>query len=161
MKKHPNNLLIAAAALCATMLLVMVISLQYGGKQTQGEFTPPPFAENAVQGTPNVSDGLGWRELDAQVYKVSLCGVFQPKENVADIWLTNPASNTIWMKLRVLDLEGNILGETGLIQPGEYLQSVCLDSVPPSGTAIQLKIMAYEPNTYYSAGALSINTTVQ
>lgn len=160
MRKHPNNLLMIAAALCITMLLVMVISLQYGGKQTQGAFTPPPFAENAVQGTPNVPNSLGWGELDAQVYKVSLCGVFQPKE-VVDIWLTNPASNTVWMKLRVLDMEGNILGETGLIRPGEYLQSICLDSVPPSGTAIQLKIMAYEPNTYHSAGAVSLNTTVQ
>ena len=160
MRKHPNNLLMVAAVLCTIMLLVMVISLQYGGKQTQGAFTPPPFAENAVQGTPNVPNSLGWGELDAQVYKVSLCGVFQPKE-VVDIWLTNPASNTVWMKLRVLDMEGNILGETGLIRAGEYLQSICLDSVPPSGTAIQLKIMAYEPNTYHSAGAVSLNTTVQ
>lgn len=161
MRKHPNNLLMIAAALCITMLLVMVISLQYGGKQTQGAFTPPPFAENAAQGTPDVPNALGWGELDAQVYKASLCGVFQPKEEVVDIWLTNPASNRVWMKLRVLDVEGNILGETGLIRPGEYLQSIRLDSVPPSGTAIQLKIMAYEPNTYHSAGAVSLNTTVQ
>ena len=161
MRKHPNNLLMVAAVLCTIMLLIMVISLQYGGKQTQGAFTPPPFAENAVQGTPDVPDTLGWGEMDAQVYKVSLCGFFQPKEEVVDIWLTNPVSNTVWMKLRVLDMEGNILGETGLIQPGEYLQSVCLDSVPPYGTAIQLKIMAYEPNTYHSAGAVSLNTTVQ
>ena len=161
MRKHSNNLLMVAAVLCTIMLLVMVISLQYSGKQTKGAFTPPPFAENTVQGTPNVPDNLGWGELDAQVYKVSLCGVFQPIENVADIWLTNPVSNTVWMKLRVLDVEGNILGETGLVQPGEYLQSIRLDSVPPSGTAIQLKIMAYEPNTYHSAGAVSLNTTVQ
>jgi len=41
-----------------------------------GEFTPPPFDSTAVVGTPTVPDNLGWQELDAQVYKVGICGKF-------------------------------------------------------------------------------------
>ena len=60
----------------------------------------------------------------------------------------------------MLDENGNTLGETGLIKPGEYVQSVELDRVPKVGTPIVLKIMAYQPDTYYSEGAVSLNTTI-
>ena len=124
-----------------------------------GEFTPPPFDSSAIVGTPAVPDGLGWQELDAKVYKAGICGKFIPTGNTADIWLTNPVSNTVWLKVRVLDEKGNIVGETGLVRPGEYVQTVELTTIPKSGTPITLKIMAYEPETYYSAGAASLNTT--
>ena len=66
----------------------------------------------------------------------------------------------MWLKVRVLDEKGNTLGETGLVRPGEYVQSVELDTVPKTGTPIVLKIMAYQPDTYYSEGAVSLNTTI-
>lgn len=125
-----------------------------------GEFTTPPFDSSTVVGTPTVPDGLGWQELDAQAYKVGICGKFIPNRNTADVWLTNPAKNTVWLKVRVLDEKDNTLGETGLIKPGEYVQSVELDTVPKAGTPIVLKIMAYQPDTYYSEGAVSLNTTI-
>lgn len=98
--------------------------------------------------------------MDAKVYKVGICGRFLPKGTTADVWLTNPESNTVWLKVRVLDEKGNTLGETGLVRPGEYVQSVELDTVPKTGTPIVLKIMAYQPDTYYSEGAVSLNTTI-
>ena len=61
----------------------------------------------------------------------------------------------------ILAVNPNILGETGLVRPGEYVQTVALTTIPKSGTPITLKIMAYEPDTYYSAGAASLNTTFQ
>ena len=64
------------------------------------------------------------------------------------------------IKLRVLDAQGDTLGETGLIRPGEYVQSVALDALPEDGDAVTLKLMAYEPETYYSGGSVSLKTTV-
>ena len=66
----------------------------------------------------------------------------------------------MWLKVRILDVGGNILGETGLVRPGEYVQTVALTTIPKPGTPITLKIMAYEPDTYYSMGAGTLNTTV-
>jgi len=147
--------------LCAVSLAVMVFALTRQEVQTEmGEFTPPPFDAAAVVGSPAVPDGLGWQELDAQAYIVGICGKFIPNGNTADIWLTNPEGNTVWLKVRVLDEKGNILGETGLVRPGEYVQSVALDTVPKAGTPIVLKIMAYQPDTYYSEGAVSLSTKV-
>ena len=158
-KQKKNYRLPLAVVLCLVSVIVMVVALCTPKEET-GEFTPPAFDSTAAVGTPAVSDGLGWQELDAEVYKVGICGKFVPKGNTADVWFTNPESNAVWLKVRVLDADGNTLGETGLIRPGEYVQSVVLETVPKAGTAIVLKIMAYEPETYYSAGAVSLNTTV-
>ena len=162
MKKHKKNYILPlAAVLCVLSLAVMVFALTRQEVQTEmGEFTPPPFDAAAVIGSPSVPDGLGWQELDAQAYIVGICGKFIPNGNTADVWLTNPVSNTVWLKVRVLDEKGNALGETGLIKPGEYVQSVELDTVPKAGTPIVLKIMAYQPDTYYSEGAVSLNTAI-
>lgn len=123
-------------------------------------FTPPPFEKNAIYGKPVVPDNLGWNEIDAKVYKVSVTGVLSVKNNEADIWFANSKKNTVWMKLRALDSDANILGETGLICPGEYVQTIYFDEIPQKGSSIELKIMAYEPETYYSAGCTIIKTKV-
>ena len=106
-------------------------------------------------------EDLGWEELDAESYKFSVCGVFALNNGKVDVWLTNPADNDVWLKLRVIDEGGSILGQTGLLYPGEYVRSVTLDTVPEAGEAVILKVMAYEPDTYYSAGVVSLNTTVK
>ena len=158
-KQKKNYILPLAAVLCAVSLAVMVFALTRQEVQTEmGEFTPPPFDGGAVVGSPAVPDGLGYSELDCVAYKVSLCGKLNAD---GQIWLTNPESNEVWLKVRVLDAGSNILGETGLVRPGEYVQTVALTTIPKSGTPITLKIMAYEPDTYYSAGAASLNTTFQ
>lgn len=157
MKKKPTPLTLTAL-LCVLSLVVMVFALIRQPEPAKAEFTPPPFDPAAVAGTPDVPEGLGYSELDCQAYKVSLCGRLGPD---GAIWLTNPDSNTVWLKVRILDEKGNILGETGLVRSGEYVQTVQLQNIPKSGTPITLKIMAYEPETYYSAGAASLNTTIQ
>lgn len=126
-----------------------------------GEFVPPAFDPAAVVGTPEVPEGLGYGELDVKgIYKVSVCGVVRPNGNKADVFLTNPVENAVWLKLRILDAEGELLGETGLIRPGEYVQSVTLSRVPEQGSAITMRVMSYEPQTYYSAGEAKLTTKI-
>ena len=66
----------------------------------------------------------------------------------------------MWLKLRVLDEGGGVLGESGLVRPGEYVKDVTLAEKLPAGTKIKLKIMGYEPETYRSAGSATLNTAV-
>ena len=160
-KTNKNMPLIAAAVICTLSIVVMLIALTVGHKQVQEDFTPPAFDDNAIAGVPTVPDNLGWTELDCKAYKVSVCGQVVANGNSADLWLYNPESNTVWLKLRILDEKGNILGETGLLKPGEYVQSVILERIPADGSAIALKIMAYQPDTYYSEGAATLNTTIR
>lgn len=151
-----RRLLVAAVILCIVSLVGMVLAL--GTRKPA--YTPPPFDAAAVDGTPEVPQELRWQELNTSAYTFSLCSVFSPADGAADIWLTNPQGNDVWMKLRVLDEQGNMLGETGLIKPGQYVQSVALTGECQEGDSIKLKLMAYEPETYYSAGAVSLEAIV-
>lgn len=157
MKRGKRISLILAALACMGSLLVMMVILT--GGQT-AEFTPPPFEPAAQTGTPLVPAELGWSEVDAQAFRAFLCGQIVPSGDTAEIWLTNPESNTVWLKLRMLDERGNVLGETGLLRPGEFVRSVRLDPVPKAGVAVTLKLMAYQPDTYYSEGSVSLRTVI-
>lgn len=148
------------SVLCAVCVSAMIYALVTTG-QKMPEFVPPPFDTTAETGTPDVPENLGWSEIDAKEYKFSVCGVIAPKNENADLWMTNPAGNKVWLKARILDKDGNILGETGLIRPGEYVRSVRLNASLKDGDPIIIKIMSYEPDTYYSAGTVGLNITVK
>lgn len=153
MKK--DRIIAMLAVACAVSLAVMVLALCRD--RTGGEFTPPPFETAAQAGQPEVPEGRGYQELDVRVFRVCLCGEIRTQEGAAEVWFTNPADNSVWLRLRILDEEGNILGQTGLLRPGEYVRWVELEQIRP-GMPVTLKVMAYEPETYCSAGALVFHT---
>ena len=144
-------------------VLMLCISLASCGEDEKLEFVPPPFDAGAVSGTPDIEnpEAIGYTELDAKAYKLSVCGLVKLDGNSADIYFTNPDTNDVWLKIRVLDKKGNILGETGLIRPGEYVKTITFDKkVPKVGDEITMKIMGYQPDTYYSAGAVNLGTRI-
>ena len=151
-----------AVALVALVTMIVVLCLPKRDNIVKGEFVPPAFDSAAVEGTPEVPDGLGYMECyrDGMDFRFHACGKVIMEGKNANVYLTNAESNDVWLKVRVLDSEGNILGESGLIKPGEYIQSVELSEQLAVGTPVKLKVMAYEPETYYSAGAVDLNTQI-
>lgn len=148
-------------AVLAVLVVVMLAALCLT-QNRKAAFTPPPFEANAVAGTPDVPEELGYSSpyKEGMAYRFSVCGNVTAEGSNAVVYLTNPEENNVWLKLRVLDADGNILGETGLLRPGEYVRCAALSAVPPAGAAITLKVMAYEPETYYSAGSAALATTM-
>lgn len=153
-----NKLLLTLSIACAIALAVMVIALCMTGGAEQKPFESPPFDTNAVEGEPSVSQTLGYSVLyqDGMSFKVGICGNVNIKGSTADVYFTNVSENALWLKLRVLDSKGDIIGESGLIKPGEYLKSVELNSSVKADERVTLKIMSYEPDTYYSLGAITL-----
>ena len=152
-------LLPAAVIICAVAAIIMVIMLVTSGSGRS--FTPPPFDPAAQTGTPDVPESAGYGELDTGDFKFYAAGNLTAKNGKTDIWLTNPEENNIWLKVRLLDKDENILGESGLIKPGEYIQSIELDEIPQGISSVTLKIMAYAPDTYQSAGAIALTTDLK
>ena len=152
-------LLPAAVIICAVAAIIMVIMLVTSGSGRS--FTPPPFDPAAQTGTPDVPESAGYGELDAGDFKFYAAGNLTAKNGKTDIWLTNPEENNIWLKVRLRDKDENILGESGLIKPGEYIQSIELDEIPQGISSVTLKIMAYAPDTYQSAGAIALTTDLK
>ena len=164
MKKNPktNKTVPVLCGVLAIALAVMAAALFFGGKQGTAEFIQPPFDAAAMAGVPEVPESLGYISpyQEGMGYRFSVCGNVVMEGNAAAVYLTNPEGNDVWLKLRVLDENDNILGETGLIRPGEYVKDVALTENLTAGTKIKLKIMGYEPETYFSAGSATLNTTI-
>ncbi len=143
-------------------VIVMIIALSNPKQADTPEFTPPPFDTNALIGSPNVPEEKGYDLIssDQLPYSAGLCGKVYIYGSKADVYFTNPSTNTVWMKLRVFDSKGNVIGETGLIKPGEYIKDLVLTPAPKSGDAITLKVMTYAPDTYASEGSFSLTPIV-
>lgn len=164
MKKNlkTNKTVPVLCGVLAIALAVMAAALFFSGKQDTAAFTPPLFEPAAMAGVPEVPESLGYISpyQEGMGYRFSVCGNVVMEGNAASVYLTNPEENDVWLKLRVLDENDNILGETGLIRPGEYVKDVALTENLTAGTKIKLKIMGYDPETYFSAGSATLNTTI-
>ena len=152
-------MLLITGMICAVCVAAMIVVLAQGPRQVI-RFTPPPFDEAAIEGVPTLTEADGYLPIDAQVFRFSICGELTLADGKTDVWLTNDAQNAVWLKVKLLDMEGNELGETGLIRPGEYVQSLSLAAPPEATTDVALAIMSYEPDTYYSMGSVSLYTTL-
>ena len=152
--------LICVVALALVGVIVALVIVLQPKEMEIGEFVPPAFDSGATEGTPTVPEGMGYSELyrDGMTFKASVCGVVDIVDGKADIYFTNSAENTLWMKIRIFDESGKIIAESGLIKPNEYVKTVTFNTVPADGSKIRMKIMTYEPDTYYSGGAVSMTT---
>lgn len=163
-KQNNNTLIYIAVAVCAASVIFMLIAVFIVPRDNvRGDFVPPQFAANAENGVPTVPKELGWYtpQADGLGFKISVCGELKVKDGKADIYFTNYADNDVWLMLRVLSADGTVLAESGIVKPGEYVQSIELEGSLKNGQKLYYKVMAYEPETYYSAGAFTLETYAQ
>lgn len=153
-------LLGSLCALCCLSVAVMIFTvITVKNKEV---FTPPVFDRAAIAGIPDVPENLGFSPLEVeQGYKAYVCGkLFADGRNV-DLYFTSPETNIVWLMLRITDETGNILGETGIIRPGEYVKTLVLNEMPEKEINVKLKIIAYRPETYTSMGTVGLNTKLK
>lgn len=82
------------------------------------------------------------------------------QNNNLKINIVSSENNKIWIKVRILNGKKEIIGETGLIRPGDYLAKVKLQQEMSVNDQITYKIMGYEKEKYTSAGTISLNTRI-
>ena len=150
--------LILAAMACTAVYLTVF----WDPGTVRGEFVPPEFDPAAVSGTPaQVASHRGYGDLTLnQDTTVSMCANVYTENNAALVSLTAREGNTGWIKIKILDTDGTILGESGLLRPGEYVKSVALSRVPAAGTIVTVKILVYEPETYLSLGSATAQVRI-
>lgn len=148
------------AIVCAISVIFAVVMLLNTNNTSNPQFTPPPFDDNAIEGTPAPDSDSGYDEVDATAYKIGICGKIMTESDKAFVYLNNLSENNVWIKARVFDTEGTVIGESGLIKQGWYLPYITLFNVPQD-KKLTVKIMAYEPDTYHSAGAVTLNAVIK
>lgn len=150
---------------CIASVCFMVYTLtDMPNKKETTEFVPPDFEINIQLGKPDVHEKYGWSEVyqDGMNYKFGISSnIIIDKENNADVYFYNNEENAVWLKLRILDVDGNIISESGIIKPNEYVEKVQFLRTLDNGEKIKMKIMAYQPETYYSEGSVVLNTNIK
>lgn len=154
-------LLVLAAAVLACCALVVFKPEAPAAPPVVGEFVPPEFDSAAVAGTPEVGlpQMYGTLALNEDI-AVSLYSAPIVEGDRAQVFFTSAKANTAWVRLRIMDETGAVLGETGLLKPGEYVEYITLAAAPERNRAIA-KILTYEPETYYSAGSATAEIMLQ
>ena len=140
-------------------IAAMIVILSVTGKPQMGEFTPPPFDENAVAGdVPLTTEEKLLLSWDVQVpqgatYRTGIAGMVNVTDGKATVWLQNLATNTVNLKVRITNAAKEVVGESGLVKPGEYLRDVALTKEVAADEQLTIRVMSYEPETYRSEGA--------
>ena len=151
-----KTILIVMAVILTVMVCTAVYLAVFREPGTvRGEFAPPDFDPAAVSGVPEDipgERGYGTLTLGANAV-VSLCANIHIENNAAQVYFTSKEENVGWIKIKLIDADGNLLGESGLLRPGEFIPSVTLTEVPSAATFAQIKILIYEPETYLSLGS--------
>lgn len=160
MDKLEKRIILVLSALVLALLAAVLV--QRASRQVEvSDFEAPAFDANALSGKPEVAypDIYGTLSLNDDA-TVSLYSVPIVTDGTATVYFTADASNTVWVRLRLLDAEGSTLGESGLLRPGEYVESVVLTAQPDRPEAIA-KILTYDPDTYYSLGSATAQVLLQ
>lgn len=131
-------------------------------------FTPPLFDGSAQSGDPSseiTEDMIYVPFALKEGFVVSLCAAPMVQDGgdgtTATFYFTADAGNTVWVRLLVLTEDGREIGSTGILKPGTYVKTVALTENPGAGTNVLLKVLSYEPDTYYSMGSASVKVTLR
>lgn len=156
MSKTEKFILLAVALVAAVLLAVLLLRPSAPVQVVRGEFKAPEFDSAAVLGTPENCDfdRLGTLSLNADA-TVSLYVSPIVENGRAQVFFFSDDANTAWVRLRITDKKGNLLGQTGLLRPGEYVEYVALENAPQKSDAF-VRILTYEPETYYSLGSANL-----
>lgn len=147
--------------MCLSAVLIAIIAalIWASGREKEpkvNEFVAPEFEQQAVAGIPEeLEESLNYQTFSVEdKMTFGMCGNLTLSEDgTVDIYFTSDASNTFWSKVKLLDEEGNILGESGLIKAGEYVKTVEITNPPAESIPVIAKILTYEEETYYSEGS--------
>ena len=143
------------AALFSCIIMMVFLT----GNTKTPTFTPPDFDPQAHAGIPVTTGDVAYVSVEFAGYQVGMTRGISLQNDKAYIFFTNFSSNDVWMKLRIYDSAENILGESGLIKPDEYIEYISLKTDICENEVI-VKVMCYEPETYYSAGSVQISVPV-
>lgn len=159
MKKHTLHIL---SAVCVLAIVAMIFALSMERDTVMGEFIAPDFDETAITGTPEVENS-SYSEvyMDGMDFSTVVCALFTVEDSQAEVFFTNPETNEAWLKLRIENENGDIIAETGMLTPGQYVQYITFTEEVTTGDTIKLVVMAYEPETYMSLGSVGLNTTLK
>jgi len=155
MKKNRGIIILVGILL---ILISIIISL-FVIIDKKSMFIEPSFDENVSV----IPENLDYKSSVIEVsegYNIYINPVPSIEDNKLVINFISIKDNNIWIKIRILNDNEEIVGESGLVKPGEYLKSVILNKKINGNDNIVYEIIGYEIDSYLSAGTIKLNTKV-
>ena len=158
-KKEKTIITVTAALLVVALIATAVV---FFVQKKKNDFTPPPFDKGAISGKPAVdNEAFQYRKVTVSedlIFSLCMCPLYAAGK--ADVFLTNDESSNAYIRIVLFDAEDNPIGESDLLKPGEYIESVSLSISPEKDTSIKAKILSYDKKTYYSKGTSDGNLSL-
>ncbi len=129
---------------------------------TQGysTFKPPEHEAGAAAGVPSAEDSRYYEELPVREgYTVGVDTSPSYRDGRLRLNVANIKDNTVWLLARVYR-DKDLIGETGIFYPGEYVADIPCSSSLSADDKILIRILAYEPDTWHSEGVAQISAVV-
>lgn len=157
--KHKNRdanivLVIASILLLASLVFLYIVW------QRPGETLVLPEFESEVESLDNMGNIEGYSVFDDEniPFKCGLVAKPEKTDSGINLYFANNKENDVWLLVKVSGSRGWILGESGLIKPGEYVKEIKGNFA--SGENIKIQVFSYKPELYYSSGTFVLNTVV-
>ncbi len=144
-----------------TVLLTATGLLYYFNSYSK-QYNKPSFETEYTEGKVEIDDTYGYSEMQlSNEYRVGACGSPNADIDGVDVHFSNPEGNDVFLKCILIDSEGNTVGESGLIKPNSYVKRIKFNKQKAPGSyEMTMKILGFEPETYYSKGIVHLKTYV-
>lgn len=140
------------------IVLISIIILLFSSIEKKGKFVKPSFEED-VSAIPEYIDYENSIIEVSKGYNIYINPVPTINKDELVVNFISMSENNIWIKIRILR-DDEIISESGLVKPGEYLESIKLNSKLNANDNIVYEIIGYEIDSYLSAGTIRLNTKV-
>ena len=147
------------------LLLILVACIVAAIYSLVVRYIPPAHEKNAQNGIPVVKESYLYESVASDFgYSFSLAAnLYQREDGSVSVFLTNPIENDVSILCEIRDAEtGQLYYKSGLLSPGEFVEKL----KPGSKFAnelhnVKVKILAYEPEKYLSAGTTELRLALQ
>lgn len=147
-----------------TALVLIMVILAFLAFTYERPYVPPEFDKTAQTGVPQPPENSGYSAVEAQgIFSFSVVGaMYQQEDGSLVLDLTNPETNDVNIQCEIVNEDGKILYKSGAIRPGEYVERLHpLYKFPNEAMNIEMKVYAFEPQTWYSKGSVSLHNVLQ
>ena len=141
---------------------VIVLFLNKDKINKKGEFVVPEFEASSIDGKPeNVDETLTYQEIRVKEdYIIYMCATPIEEDGKLTLYFTSSEKNIDLLKVRIFDVNNNLIGESGLLKPNSYVKNIILNRSLKENEGIIVKVMSYEKDIYYSNGSFKLNVFV-
>lgn len=128
-------------------------------------YIPPAHEKSAQTGIPVVKESYLYEAVASNFgYSFSMAvNLYQKEDGSVSVFLTNPIENEVGLLCEIRDMEtGQLYYKSGLLSPGEFVEKLKpVSRVSNEPHDVKVKVLAFEPETYLSAGTTELKLVLQ